>query len=111
MRLAVISRVVKAINKKNLKNAEKVRFYKGLTHFQNAKDCQDQLRKIGRKKHEKPTATTFCINIHNLTKYAICMHKTNKTLEKGHKYTRPTFHYTHSFRQTLKTPETNWVKP
>ena len=34
-------------NKKNLKNAEKVRFYKGLTHFQNAEDCQDQLRKIG----------------------------------------------------------------
>ena len=41
--------VVKASNKKHLKNAEKVRFYKGLTHFQNAKDCQDQLRKIGRK--------------------------------------------------------------
>ena len=26
-------------DKKDLKNAEKVRFYKGLTHFQNAKDC------------------------------------------------------------------------
>jgi len=37
------------------------------------------------------------------------MHKANKTLEKGYKYTRPTFHYTHSFRQTLKTPETNIV--
>ena len=36
-------------NKKNLKNVEKVRFYKGLTHFQNCKDCQDQLRKIGQK--------------------------------------------------------------
>lgn len=33
VRLAVISRVVKASNKKNLKKAEKVRFYKGLTHF------------------------------------------------------------------------------
>ena len=41
--------VVKASNKKHLKNAEKVRFYKGLTHFQNNNDCQDQLRKIGRK--------------------------------------------------------------
>jgi hypothetical protein len=41
--------VVRASNKKNLKNAEKVRFYKGLTHFQNTKDCQDQLRKIGQK--------------------------------------------------------------
>ena len=49
VRLAVISRVVKASNKKNLKKAEKVRFYKGLTHLQNNKDCQDQLRKIGRK--------------------------------------------------------------
>ena len=29
------------------------------------------------------------------------MHKTNKTLEKGYKYTRPTFHYTHSFRLLL----------
>ena len=36
-------------NKIAYKNAEKVRFYKGLTHFQNAKDCQDQLRKIGQK--------------------------------------------------------------
>ena len=36
-------------NKKHLKNAEKVRFYKGLTHFQTLKDCQDQLRKIGQK--------------------------------------------------------------
>ena len=27
------------------------------------------------------------------------MHKANKTLEKGYKYTRPTFHYTHSFRR------------
>ena len=36
-------------NKKHLKNAEKVRFYKGFTHFQNAEDCQDQLRKIGQK--------------------------------------------------------------
>ena len=49
VRLAVIVGVVKASNKKHLKNAEKVRFYKGLTHFQNLKDCQDQLRKIGRK--------------------------------------------------------------
>ena len=49
VRLAVIVGVVKASNKKNLKNAEKVRFYKGLTHFQKDKDCQDQLRKIGRK--------------------------------------------------------------
>ena len=36
-------------NKKHLKNAEKVRFYKGLTCFQNLKDCQDQLRKIEQK--------------------------------------------------------------
>ena len=36
-------------DKKHLKNAEKVRFYKGLTHFQKDKDCQDQLKKIGRK--------------------------------------------------------------
>ena len=49
MRLAVIVGVVKARNKKDLKNAEKVRFYKGLTHIQNVKDCQDQLRKIRRK--------------------------------------------------------------
>ena len=49
VRLAVIVGVVKASNKKDLKNAEKVRYYKGLTHFQNTKDCQDQLRKIGRK--------------------------------------------------------------
>ena len=41
--------VVKASNKKNMKNAEKVRFYKGLTHFQNLKDCQDQLQKVGEK--------------------------------------------------------------
>jgi len=41
--------VVKTSNKKHLKNAEKVRFYKRFTHFQNNKDCQDQLRKIGRK--------------------------------------------------------------
>ena len=41
--------VVKASNKKHSKNAEKVRFYKGLTHFQNAEDCQDQLRKIEQK--------------------------------------------------------------
>ena len=27
------------------------------------------------------------------------MHKTSKTIEKGYKYTRPTFHYTHSFRR------------
>ena len=47
VRLAVIVGVVKASNKRNLKNAEKVRFYKGFTHFQNLKDCQDQLRKIG----------------------------------------------------------------
>ena len=33
-------------NKIAYKNAEKVRFYKGLTHFENGKDCQDQLRKI-----------------------------------------------------------------
>ena len=31
---------------------------------------------------QKHTATAFCINIHNSTKYAICMHKTNKTLKK-----------------------------
>ena len=49
VRLAVIVGVVKSSNKKNLKNAEKVRFYKGLTQFQNLKDCQDQLRKIGQK--------------------------------------------------------------
>ena len=49
VRFAVIVSVVKDSNKKNLKNAEKVRFYKGLTLFQNSKDCQDQLRKIGRK--------------------------------------------------------------
>ena len=47
------------------------------------------------------------MNIHNSIKYAICMHKANKTLEKGYKYTLPTFHYTHSFKQTLKTQETN----
>ena len=41
--------VVKASNKIAWENAEKVRFYKGLTHFQNSKDCQDQLRKIGQK--------------------------------------------------------------
>ena len=41
--------VVKASNKIAWKNAEKVRFYKGLKLFQNGKDCQDQLRKIGRK--------------------------------------------------------------
>ena len=49
VRLAVIVGGVKASNKKDLKNAEKVRFYKGLTHFQNLKYCQDQLRKIGQK--------------------------------------------------------------
>ena len=39
------------------------------------------------------------------------MHNTNKTLEKGYKYTRPTFHYTHSFKRTSKILETNfWVK-
>ena len=32
------------------------------------------------------------------------MHKTNKTLEKGYKYTTPTFHYTHLFRQNIKNP-------
>ena len=50
------------------------------------------------KNNQKPTATAFCINMHNSIKYAICMHKTNKTLEKGYKYTPPTFHYTHPFR-------------
>ena len=30
------------------------------------------------------------------------MHKANKTLEKGYKYTRPTFHYTHSFKRISK---------
>jgi len=30
------------------------------------------------------------------------MHKINKTLEKGYKYTPPTFHYTHSFKRILK---------
>ena len=49
---------------------------------------------------QKPTATMFCINIHSSTKYAICMHKANKTLEKGYKYTRPTFYYTHPFKRT-----------
>ena len=39
------------------------------------------------KRRKKPTAIAFCINIHNSIKYAICMHKTNKTLEKGYKYT------------------------
>ena len=53
--------------------------------------------KLG-EKSPKPTAIGFCINIHNSIKYAICMHKTNKTLEKGYKYTQPTFHYTHSFK-------------
>ena len=57
------------------------------------------------KNHQKPTATAFCINIHNLTKYAICMHKENKTLEKGYKYTRPTFHYTHPFRRMFSIVE------
>ena len=41
VRLAVIGGVVKDSNKKNVKNAKKVRFYKELTHFQNTKDCQD----------------------------------------------------------------------
>ena len=49
VRLAVIVGVVKDSNKIACKNAEKVRFYKGLTHFQKPKDCQDQLRKIERK--------------------------------------------------------------
>ena len=61
------------------------------------------------KNHQKPTATAFGINIHNSTKYAICMHKTNKTLEKGYKYTRPTFHYTHPFKRTLRTLENNQI--
>ena len=29
------------------------------------------------------------------------MHKASKTFEKGYKYTRPTFHYTHPFRLLL----------
>ena len=33
------------------------------------------------------------------------MHKANKTLEKGYKYTRPTFHYTHPFKRTSKILE------
>ena len=49
VRLEVMVDVVKDSNKKNLKNAKKVRFYKGLTQFQNRKDCQDQLRKIEQK--------------------------------------------------------------
>ena len=39
------------------------------------------------------------------------MHKTNKTLEKGYKYTRPTFHYTHPFRLTLNTRGANGFSP
>ena len=35
------------------------------------------------------------------------MRKENKTLEKGYKYIRPTFHYTHSFRRTLNTRGAN----
>ena len=62
--------------------------------------------KLG-KNHQKPTATAFCINIHNSTKYATCMHKINKTLEKRYKYTRPTFHYTHSFKLISVILETN----
>lgn len=58
------------------------------------------------KKHQKPTAIAFCINMYNSIKYAIYMHKVNKTLEKGYKYTRPTFHYTHSFRQISVIRET-----
>ena len=38
---------IQGSNKIVYQNAEKVRFYKGLTLFQNSKDCQDQLRKIG----------------------------------------------------------------
>ena len=38
--------------------------------------------KLG-EKPLKPTATAFCINIHNSTKHVICMHKTSKTREKG----------------------------
>ena len=60
------------------------------------------------KRRKKPTAIAFCINIHNSTKYAICMHKANKTLEKGYKYTPPTFHYTHSFKLISRTLETNF---
>ena len=51
-----------------MKKAEKVRFYKGLTLFQNNKDCQDQPRKIGQKNHQKPTAIAFCVNIHTAIK-------------------------------------------
>ena len=87
-------------NKKHLKNAEKVRFYKGLTQFQNTKDCQDQLRKIGQKSHKKLQLLCFYKYI-QIEKRATRMHKTSKRLEKGYKYTRPTFHYTHSFMQTF----------
>ena len=36
---------------------------------------------------------------------------TNKTLEKGYKYTRPTFHYTHPFKRTsaILGPK-SWIK-
>ena len=37
------------------------------------------------------------------------MHETNKTLEKGYNYTPPTFHYTHSFKRTLRTLENNQI--
>lgn len=39
------------------------------------------------------------------------MHKASQTLEKGYKYTPPTFHYTHPFKRISKITETNfWVK-
>ena len=73
--------------------------------FKMARTVKTSYEKLG-EKSPKPTAIAFCINIHNSTKYAICMHKANKTLEKGYKYTRPTFHYTHSFKRTLKNLKT-----
>ena len=39
------------------------------------------------------------------------MRKENKTLEKGYKYIRPTFHYIHSFRPTLKILGANGFSP
>ena len=75
--------VVKPSDKKHLKNAEKVRFYKGLTHFQKDKDVKTSYEKLGKK-----TQKTYSYRI-------------------LYKYTRPTFHYTHLFKRTLKTLETN----
>ena len=70
--------------------------------FKMARTVKTSYEKLG-KNHQKPTATAFCINIRNSIKYAICMHKANKTLEKGYKYTRPLF--------TIHTPSSEYQKP